>query len=196
MLPRRKQRFATNLASMGTVAVAAAWNPADKSAIITLSNSDRTATVVSGGGSVGGVRSVTSHATGKWHFEVTLNVTSGAYPGFGVSNSTANLSQYVGVDNNSIGYFVAGGAGDIYQNNAVVAAIGAFTTGTFAVEVDADARTIYFQRSGGSRNGPYSIAATGNLYAIFSGIQSVDLTINTGQSAFAITPNSGFVAWG
>ncbi len=57
----------------GTVAAAVfALNPADKAAAITLSNSDRTATIA--GTSNASVRSVTSHTTGKYHFEATTEV--------------------------------------------------------------------------------------------------------------------------
>lgn len=185
------------LTGAGTAAAPAmAWNPADKAGTITLSNSDKTAL----GSSVSDecVRSVTSHSTGKWHFEVTLDAVSSGYPGFGVANATALLTQYVGQSVNSIGYFPVGPTGNVYQNNASLGVIGGgFTSGAvFAVEVDADARTIYFQASGGSRLGPYTISAIGPLYAIASLLTTRQLTINTGQSAFAITPTSGYSAWG
>jgi hypothetical protein len=48
------------------------WNPLDKSANVTLSNLNLTATAISGG-SNRGCRSVNSQSSGKYYFEVTMN---------------------------------------------------------------------------------------------------------------------------
>lgn len=173
------------------VAPAAAWNPSDRAAAITLSNSDRTATVT--GSSYASVRSVTSHATGKWHFEATIDVQGSDTPAIGVANATATLSNYFGVDANALVYFVP--EGNIYQNG-VIASPGLFTSGTVAVEVDADTRQIWFQHTSGSRVGPYSITTTDALFVGGTCRLNGQITINTGQAAFAITPTSGFTAWG
>ena len=59
------------LAGGAGVRTFAAWNSADK-VNITLSDIDTKAT--NDGGGLGGVRSVTSHASGKWYFEFTVKL--------------------------------------------------------------------------------------------------------------------------
>ena len=191
MVPFRQRRFATNVAAMGVAVPATTLNPSDKAAAVTLSNGNLTAT----SSSLGNVRSTTSKSSGSWHFEVTINSTASSYPGMGVANATATLSNYIGVDNNSIGYYPPTAAGDVYQNNAIIASIGQYTSGTVAIEINATTRQIWFQHTSGSRQGPYTINATGDLFAFVS-LFGGQATVNFGASAFAITPTSGFAAWG
>ncbi len=169
-----------------------AWNPADKAGTITLSGSDRIAT---NSGALGNARSLTSRSTGRWQFEVTIVTASGSYPAFGVGNASESLTNYVGGSAGSIGYFPVPGVGDIYQNTSVVASIGQYTTGTFGVFVNATTRQIFFRHTSGILEGPYSITATGALFAMASLSGTASLSINTGQEAFQ-TSYLDYAPWG
>lgn len=176
------------------------WNPSDKSSLITLSGGDLTAER-SAGGSFAGVRSTTSKTTGKHHFEVTAVVLpsgSGPYAYCGVANAVFDMTTNpaFGDYTNNIA-FRAGGAvfagGDaVYSNPAT-----AFTTGeTIAIEVDVDAKTFDVYVDGAWR-GPFSYSFTGAVFAFFETFAFADkVTVNFGASAFLITPQSGYTAWG
>lgn len=75
------------------------WNPADKSANITLSSLNLVATGTAAADS--NVRSTTSKATGKFYVEMTTTAVGTGNIGFGVSNATAGLDALLGGDNNA-----------------------------------------------------------------------------------------------
>jgi hypothetical protein len=177
------------------------WNPADKSAAISLSGGNLTASHPAVGFADGIVRSTTSKSSGKWHFEVTVNATGPTRPGIGLANSTQSLTTFLGAaGSNSVSLF---GNGDVYINAVVVlaGATGSFDTGlpkVIAVEYDADNDLVFFQLSGGPRTAGISTAALGGtLFAAYNNAYFGDAaTGNFGASAFVISPTLGFSAWG
>jgi hypothetical protein len=144
------------------------------------------------------VRSITSHTSGSWYFEMNVN-------------SAVNISQVgVGIDNNLESLTMAAGqAGGIcwlgdgtVNYNGIVGAYRAspFSVGdVLGVNVDLDTATIQFRRNGGSFSSNFSISAivTGAMFALaqleYPGDQ---VTANfTGVSpAFAYSAPS--TAWG
>lgn len=69
------------------------WNSSDKSASVTVSNANLTATIT---GAAGGVRSTTSHASGKYHVEITAGTFSSNICGFGIASAAHVLTDYRG----------------------------------------------------------------------------------------------------
>jgi len=68
-----------------------AWNPADKGTLITLTNSNLTATGSGSGNTC--VRGVAHHTAGKYYYELTVNAIAGTnYPRFGVGDSAVPLT--------------------------------------------------------------------------------------------------------
>ena len=173
------------------------WNPAGKSSFVVLSNGNLTATNPDTINQ-GYARATTSQTTGSYHFEVTQVSQSG----------TADIRDFgvvaVGTGDSISGVIVRG-VGQIASDGSDVAALngGALTNGnTVAVEVNAATGEVWVQRSGQARQGPFTSASfpSSAMQPIVrqsrtSGT-STSHTANFGQSTFAVTPTSGFVAWG
>jgi hypothetical protein len=175
----------------------ATWNPGDKSANVVLSGGSVVATR-GATGDVGAVRAIFPRNSGKWHFEIMVAAAGGGfpnYPNFGVANASASLTSVPGADTNSA----------IYQEdgrvffNGQIAQLATFGDGdTVAVELDLDNDLLYFQIEGGSRSPGYDISAmTGPVFpfATFRNTGN-QVTANFGDTAFTITPTSGYLAWG
>lgn len=181
----------------GTLAAAVfALNPSDKAADVTLSGGDRIAT--NAGTSNAAVRSVTSRTAGKHHFEATVVVNAGSTTG-GVGVVP------LGFVLTGIARFAAPGgfyaqSGYINENGGGGVNADAWNTvgDTVAFEVDLDTDQFWVQKVGGTgRKGPFVTGSIAATYALVGLTVSADsLSINTGQAAFAITPTSGFAAWG
>lgn len=103
--------LATHLIGFGAKRAAAAseqtvtWNPSDKDADVTLSESDRLA----GFGGVGSVRATLSRSTGKYYFEIVCPVFAGNAR-IGFCDSGYSLATYPGNAANSVGCYTTGNA--------------------------------------------------------------------------------------
>lgn len=178
------------------------WNPADKSAVTTLSDANLHATVAFPTGP-GGARSTTTQTTGKFYYEQKRNVRGDAnLLGFGFANASASLipngpSADMVIWFQTSGY-VAGPSG--WLN------LGAITTaadewGAIAIDIAAD--KFWIRNAAGwdgdpaAGTGGYTLGITGPFYALFStyaGAGGEGLT-NLGGSAFAYAVPGGFSAW-
>ena len=194
----------------GGGAVTTTWNPADKSANITLSNGNLTAAISANADSA--VRSTTSKAagSGKYYFEVTVTGTL-ANTGIGVASPTAVLSSVHNTVTQAAAAFTGPGSAFINGSN-VGFALGGFVTGNVAcVAVDLVNNRIWFRRNAGNWNdsgtanpatnvGGYSISAlftSASAYGLVTmGNTALQDNVNFGATAFAQTIPSGFVAWG
>lgn len=203
-MPRRLRPLkifaATHLIGFGVGAsaplVPATWNPADKNAGITLSNSDRTE---SGAANIT-LRSTAGKSSGKWMMEITLD--SGTSRLLGLGNSSASLSQYPGQNTNSWAYYTNG---QKYTNNSGSAYGNSFTNGdVISIAWDADNGKLYFAKNGTWQNSGDPAAGTnaaftgltGPLYVMAGGDGgTTQCTGNWGQAAFTATLPSGFAAW-
>jgi hypothetical protein len=192
-----------------------AWNPADKSANITLSGSNLIATDNANNDGWSIARSALGKSTsGKFYVEGTLTTFSGGgTPGysnsFGFALSTHGLNTYLGASS-GCGFYLGVGSGGTLKGEG-----GSFTSLTLSVASAGDIvmLAIDFAAGGGlcgvwvGKNGTWN--GTGNpatganpdsvfsasanvLYLATGAIDSSAITLNTGASAFAYAAPSGF----
>ena len=184
-------------------AVATTWNSADKSADITLSGGDLTATQTNTGWH--GVRGTTGKSSGLKYYEVTVTVVSEHLEG--ISNTTTSLDP--------AGNFASSGTGNVYyyarhgeksNGDGTEPAYGnAYVTGNVvSIAVNFDTGKIWAAINGTWQNSGDPAAGTGEMfsgisgtyYPFFGGDNIGNISVaNFGASAFAYTPPSGFSAW-
>lgn len=153
---------AANLTIQTVGGSATTLNPSDKAGTVSL---DPTNLIMTNSG-LGGVRSVASHSTGKYHFKFTPGVTEFSYDHFvGLANADASLTADPATDANIIGLF--NGDETVYVGG-VNAGSGGITyqqyLGDFVeIEVDLDAKLWFSRLNGtGDWNGnPSANPATG-----------------------------------
>lgn len=163
--------------------VYSAWNPLDKNTPVTLSNGDRTATVVSAGSSYGAVRGVQGRdADGDFAFEILVG---GDHSVVGIGLASATITNaYPGSDANGRGYW--GFNGQKVNNLSFTAYGGSYANGdTVGVRINAGVLTFY---KNGTSQGAAFTGLSGIWYPMWGpasgnpGTRSA--TINTGQAAF------------
>lgn len=182
------------LLTQSAAATADAWNPSDKNASITLSNSNRTGSWSSGGAYA--VRGVTSKSSGKWYFEVT-HTSSGGDAWIGVATSAQSLSAYPDGSSTALAMYIE--FGDVV--GAATASYSAVTDGTAVmIALDSDNNKVWFG-SGGTwfasgnpaTNSGGLTRPSGSLFIFGGGNGNETITI-------AATPThsipSGFTLWG
>lgn len=183
---------------------ATAWNPSDKSAALTLSNNDTTATNPASN-NWRYVKAITSYSTGKFYCELKIDAMPTATDWcFGFSNSTTP-TVYLGADNNALGIL---GDGRIIFNNSIknaswwTSAVGDY----ICMSVDYGAQKVWYRLNGGNWNNNGSAdPAAGTGAQSFVGLNagpyfmahtqygaSYVSTVNFGNSAFAFSAPSGF----
>lgn len=155
--------------------------------------------------STSSARSTTSKTTGKFHFEVTLDVATPAsqYGNIGVGIATAAhvMQNNPGADLESIGYY--NNPPSVYINNAIlgdgpVAAEGQIT----AYEVDLDAQTFKIQNVTTAPGVWVTFsfaslpAATPYFVLLSDVVRLASATVNFGATPFAAAVTSGYSAWG
>jgi hypothetical protein len=184
--------------------VTTTWNPADKSANITLSGGDLNA-ATSQLFAQNAVRAIASAYSGKKYWEITVGaLSSGAA---GVANSSAALGSFIG-DANGVGWgsngdvSTGGGGGTTWvpwddgdvlclaldlDNNRLWGRVGA---GNWNNNASADPATNTLGHNISAITGPFfpaiSMRCTGG---------TDDMTANFGATAYAQTPPSGFGNW-
>lgn len=164
----------------------ATWNSADKSAQITLSNSDLTA-ANSSSGLYEGVRATFGKSSGKWYWEV--EVESGIDHTIGIANSTASMNDVeLGSDANGWGWRQDG---EKYNNGDQFAYGGSgYNAGdVIGIALDMNGGTLTFYLNGVSQGQAYS-GLTGTLYPAVTMISISQVTANFGPT-FTHTPPSG-----
>ena len=170
--------------------IPAVFDPAVKSARLTLSNGDRVITANSVGYS--GARSTVGRSSGKYYLEMTRNA---ADMMVGISNATPNTSSYIGADGNSMGLwrsdvYLSGGVAGVFSFANVAAPIGML--------VDADARTLRY-KVGTTVSTSIAIPWSGGIYlAAGNGASSAwstfSITLNAGQEPFSYEVPDGYLA--
>lgn len=168
----------------------ATWNPADKSASITLSGGDLIATA--DGTSWKTVRGTSGKTSGKWIYECVA--TSTAQHIVGIADSTANLGGFVGSNSGGFGYYASTGG---LANGGSVGAYGsAWNPGdVITCCVDLDAMQGFFKVNGVAQPVFNITGLTGAIYQAGSpyAVGSY-LTMNSGQSTIQY-PEIGYEAW-
>ena len=175
------------------------WNPDDKHADITLSNSNLTAT--STYNNWHGIRSIEGKSSGKWYWETTIDVDSAFhYIRVGVGTVDASLSLQIGNDAYAYGYSAENG--EKYNNNVSPAYGATYTTGDIiGVALDMDNGKLWWSKNGvwqasgnpgAGTNEAYS-GLSGTFFAMFSPQITTDQgTANFGASSFSYTVPTGF----
>jgi len=174
------------------------FNPADKSANLTLSNGNLT--VAENTNTVNGdeARSIAHHSTGKYYAESTIDVFANAF-GAGVAvcdasliitNGTASTAHGASYDSDG---WIRGNNGNLVNTGVT------FTTGDrIGSEVDCDARTFRVCKNGGSWSSLADISyITGELYyaCYCYGTVNNQITTNFGATAYVDTPPVGASNW-
>lgn len=174
--------------------MATTWNPSDKSANITLSNGNLTATNAGTNAWVG-VRPTTTKTTGKWYWEVTLGQTTEAT---GTVVGVIDIAAAFNGDSNIIGGYLTGQGGYKYDYDAGTSAQGSSVANdVIGLAWDIGARTLAVYRNN-TLKFTCTSASIGTVAdtAVFEAYTLNDAcTVNFGGSAFTYTPPSGFSAW-
>jgi hypothetical protein len=178
------------------------WSPSDKSANVTLSGGDLTATRAG----QGSARGTIGKSSGKWYWEEKLiSTTNSSYDiWLGVANSSESLSATPG-DPGTNGWAIALDGGDYhhggYINNVQGGVMNGATNDVFGFALDMDAGTLSIYRNGtqlipaapGVSGDPIFTGITGTIYPIvFYQTQTAVVTANFGATPFAYTPPSGY----
>lgn len=184
------------------------FDAAFKNSNLTLSGGNLT--VTSGADSASGfvVRSVTSHASGKYYFEMKSTAASNVGAnGIGFVTGALNVAvdKDIGIDANGLGYYANGG---IVINNITVATIQTYTLNdVIGVAVNRTNNLIWIRVNNGNwNNNPAANPATGangisisslipagTIFAAVSLRNSGDVTVaNFGATPFANPPPAGF----
>jgi hypothetical protein len=194
----------------------ATWNPNDKETDIVLSNGNLTASVPGAEGGQAVVRANKSNSIGKFHWEASVvnyfsSGSSSTY-GIGFANAAATLTNWLGSDTNSVGYY-ANGEYDFNGANYTTG-LPNYTTGdVIVVEVDMGMGQVWFAKGSGLWNGiaaanpatnvsglPLSITTGPFFPAWKTGVGAggvtptgETVTANFGASTFVRAPSTGFV---
>ena len=180
-------------------------NPADKSANITLTNGDLTATW---NGAAGSVRSTLSKSSGKLYFEATHNAVR-VVASVGLVNAAYVITGFANTANTIYSRMEAvaiqGNGTNLGSTSSV---LGAGQTGSFAVDLTA---ALYWGRSvGGNWNnnaannpatgvGGISFSYLTGPFFVFAGgaagTTGEQSTLNFGGSGFVYAVPAGFQAW-
>ncbi len=180
------------------------WNPADKDSSIVLTNTNTTATQSGASSAFRSVRSVTSHASGKYYYECQ-NIVTDAQNGWigGVGNGSASLTTYPGqLGTTGNGFQSDGGFYDGSGHAGVWA--GATSTHNVSFAIDVTGGLIWVRKDGGTWNtagdpvagtGGSTITATGALFAMWAGFDGSAADACTLGTVNTYTPPTGYVVW-
>lgn len=174
------------------------WNPSDKDAGITLSNGNLTAENTSSA-LWRAVRSIFSKSSGKWYWELTINVANddNFMIGFGTSSETLT---YPGAT--AAGYGYRGATGDKYHNSVYEDYGDAYTASNIiGIALDFSKGKGWWRKNGiwqasgdpaAGTNEAYS-GISGTFFAMVSLYQAGNkITANFGATDFAYSIPDGF----
>jgi hypothetical protein len=194
--------IALNIQSVFAVQTFTTFNPSDKSADITLSGGNLTATV--GGSGYDSVRTTQGLSSGKWYWEFKYTTVSTADAMWGIANSTMSLNNYVGLDANGWGNYMPTG-NKLFNGTNVAYGTAQAVNDTLMVALDMDNGKIWYGKnctwfnSGdptAGTNPAFSSGITGTMYPTLS-LTNPNVTVGTanfGASAFGCSVPSGFNA--
>ena len=169
----------------------ATWNPSDKSANITLTNGNLTATTSGGAGNL--VRSTIGVSSGKWYWEYNT-FSMGML--MGISDGATSVNTDPGFSAGSYASYSDNATTKLKFNNSSSATYGIVygPTATLGIALDMGAGTITLYINNVSQGVMYS-GLTGTIYATVGQDTAVfSATANFGATALTYTPPSGFNA--
>ncbi len=187
----------------------AAWSDTDKTTGYVLSNSNFTASQTNTGG---GVRSATSHTTGKWYVEFTVNTMTGNIfrnDGIGLCIASTPLT---GLYSHPTNLFIRSTDGHVYNgNNAELAALGSLQGQVIGIAYDGDAGKTWvrssttgnFWKGNGVGSAGDPVTGTtgfpspfgGDPVFLFMGGDGGTTDIVTINDVLVYTPPAGFDPW-
>jgi hypothetical protein len=192
--PERSNAFYNMMTMKGKksmVATTVAWNPSDKDSGLTLSNSNRTAYSAT---SWQGVRSVTSHSSGKYYFEMTNPV--GGSLQFGILNNVALAGTYIGAYTNG---YAQSSNGSVYNNGSAAVSYASWAPNSLiGCAADLTAGKIWFSYNGIWQGGGSPSAGTNPACTGISGTFFVAASCYGGSCVItnpSQPPPSGFSVW-
>jgi hypothetical protein len=184
----------------------ATWNPLDKSNSPTIAEGNLK--VTGPATAQNNIRATMSMSTGKWYWEVTITTQSGYHPQIGIYGTSKPISG-IDISSESTGYLIiTGNSGTYYDGSpihagTVLSSLTTFTNGDILnVAYDADNGKLYWGKNGTWLNSADPAAGTGAVYSGLTGeyspamsVKDSDVSeINFGQSGFAYTPPTDFLA--
>lgn len=190
--------------SGGGAALGVFWNPADKNALVVLSNNNLTATRGSAINEWKAARANVAYSTGKYYYELEVDdpLTNGVEGGF--ANATFNVNTGV-LDSDPNAWALFSLDGQPYHNAvAIDSPIGAITAGQrMQFAIDFDAGKIWVGREGTFSGDP--AAGTGERFTFTANTAMfpacalfLEFTVLTGafrSDHFNFTPPTGYSAW-
>jgi hypothetical protein len=142
-------------------------------------------------------------SSGKWYWETTIAGLSDAWL-FGIATAEASLTDYIGSQSVSIGYYSLTGV--TYRSAATTTYGSSYTTNdVIGVALDLDNGKVFFSKNGTWQNSGSPTAGTNAAYTGLSGtffpayaegtsLAATAYICNFGQRPFAYTAPSGFKA--
>lgn len=171
-----------------------AWNAADASAGVAITNGNKTATLTAT--SANGVRGTASKTSGKQYLEFTIGTTSADYSvGFANTTWPETNSNGLGGDNNSVAIYASG---QIFLNNSAIATGTGFSSGhVVGMEVDYGAQSVGFRTDTGAFTTVSFAGINAGPYfpAFWDAVTGDSTTLNTGGTSFTGALPSGYSAW-
>ncbi len=166
-------------------ATPAIWRVNDSDATISGDN-----LVATSAGGTQNARTTIGKSTGKWYWEVEAN--SAAPMQIGIGSSSVPLNSYIGVHGTGYGYDA--GAGNIFNNNSIIATGSAYTSGdVIGMQLDLDNLTLEFFLNGVSQA---SVAIAADTYYPMVTVDGTSVTANFGRDSvnypFSYDPGYGF----
>lgn len=182
-----------------------AFNPADTSASVTLSDSNKTITGTGAGQHRG--RALTGRSSGKYFFAVSANVLTTGGVSIGISKAGTSLTGFQGDNFAEVGLLAANSVASSVRENggSIDAASEQYLTGgphTIGVAVDLDAGQVFFSvdgtwvhLSGGHQDTGTGANAIGGITA--GAVYYPAVSVDSGSVTTFVTasPPSGYLDW-
>ena len=182
--------------------MAVTWNPSDKNANISLSNGNLTYTATAT--SWKSVRATDFKSSGKWYWEITIDVAASNHHIFGAGTADADINSYVG--SNVYGYGYNGYDGKKFYNGGSVAYGSVYgLNDVISVALDLDNGKIWWAKNGVWQASGDPAAGTNEAFSGLSGsfypmgspyTNTNAATANFGGTAFSYSMPSGFKSLG
>lgn len=174
------------------------WSATDKDPAITVTSPTRVDRTSAAGSAYPSIRATVARSTTRRYLEFTVNaLASNTAIIVGIADAAASVSNYLGSDNHSMGFWSNGA--NILANSFPDYGIGVWAVGdVICLDWDPTAKTIRARRNNGAWGAALNISAmTAPFYPAATILNSVPsaITANFGDTAFTFAPPSGAVAW-
>lgn len=182
-----------DLITAGVLTRYLSWNPSDKNANVSLTDSNLTAHVV--GTNWYGVRATAKQSTGKRYYEVVFASTNGGNECIpGVARDSAGLGTYLGADANGWGWQCTYSTPRTINNNSFPAYGTTVSAGqVVGVIMDFDTATLEFSINGVSQGVAYT-SLSGTLFPAMAVVNNYKMNARFSSTSWSYAP-VGAVQW-